>query len=193
MAKISEKLRTELRGGMAVISLPNGCTITTSAEKAQRFECELQELDLKVNSNTQYLYEDVDGTKIPVTFEDWDNLNLVLRKTDGKIKRVPVMDMGDGSLVTDWLKRKPMTDAELCTHFTLHIRQQLLNLGEFSREACESVHVVPAGDGLFKVNTYCTPVLEAEHLVNTLIANGLMTDPVTVFRHEGLTGNYGVN
>jgi hypothetical protein len=193
MKKANGKNQREGRGGMAVINLPNGCTVTTLAAKVQQFEHELQELDLRPQSGTQYLYEDVDGTEISVTFEGWDNLNLVLRKSDGEIKQVPVIDMGDGSLVTDWLKRKPMTDAEFCAYQTQRIRQRLLDLGEFSPECCDSVQVVPTGDRRFKIHALNIPATEAEHLVNTLVANGLMTEPVVVAQNEGLTGNYGVN
>jgi len=111
MTRAKGKSQTKGWGGMAVITLPNGCTITTTTEKAARFQLELQSLALVPGSDTQYLYETVDGNQIPVIFEGWDNLNLVLRNSAGRIKHVPVIDMGDGSLVTDWLKHKPMTDA----------------------------------------------------------------------------------
>lgn len=173
------------------VTLPNGCTITTDVSKAQRFERELRALDLVAQSDTQYIYEDVDGTTIPVTFEDWDNLNLVLRKQDGGYKRVPIMDMGDGSLVTDWLRRIPMTDIELCAYQTQRIARRLSEYG-FSPDACNSVRVVPEG-GRFKVALKNVPAAEVERLLDTLVANGLVTDPVFIPMKQGLTGNYGVS
>lgn len=185
------RAQTKACGDMAVITLPNGCTITTDAGKAQRFEHELQELDLVPQSGTQYIYEDVDGTTIPVTFEGWDNLNLVLGKQDGSIKRVPVIDMGDGSLVTDWLRRIPMTDIEFCSFQTQRIARRLSDSG-FSSDACNSVRVVPEG-GRFKVALKNVPAAEVERLLATLVADGLVTEPVIMSQKQGLTGNYGMN
>ncbi len=90
-------------------------------------------------------------------------------------------------------KVKSMTDAEFCAYQTQRIRKQLLDLGEFSREACESVHVVPAGNGRFKVHSYNMPAPEAAHLINTLVANGFMTEPVVLAQAKAPTANHEMN
>jgi hypothetical protein len=92
---------------MRTITLPGGGTITTDDEaKAARLKRELAQLNLKRKSDSQYTYEFVDGTIATCTFVDWENLNLILRRTDTAIEfRIPVIDMGDGSLCSDYLKK----------------------------------------------------------------------------------------
>lgn len=91
---------------MRTITLPGGATITTDREKATRFIREIAKLSLNPKSKTQYTYEFVDGTVAVCTFVAWENLNIVLRRVgDGTEFRIPSIDMGDGSLCTDYLKR----------------------------------------------------------------------------------------
>jgi hypothetical protein len=88
------------------ITLPSGATITTDTDKAARFKSELTQLNLKRNGDTEYTYEFVDGTVAACKFIDWENLNLILRRVDdGTDFRIPAIDMGDGSLFTDYLKK----------------------------------------------------------------------------------------
>jgi hypothetical protein len=90
---------------MKTITLPGGATITTDDATTTRFKRELLRLNLKRNSDTKYTYEFVDGSVAECTFVDWENLNLILRRVDsGAEFRVPSIDMGDGSLCTDYLK-----------------------------------------------------------------------------------------
>lgn len=91
---------------MKTITLPGGARITTDSDKAARVKRELAKLSLNPKSKTQYSYEFVDGTVAACTFVAWENLNLVLRRVDdGTEFRIPSIDMGDGSLCTDYLKK----------------------------------------------------------------------------------------
>jgi hypothetical protein len=91
---------------MRTITLPGGGTITTDNDKAARLKHELAQLSLNPNSKTTYEYEFVDGTVAACTFVDWENLNLILRRVDDGMEfRIPAIDMGDGSLFTDYLKK----------------------------------------------------------------------------------------
>ncbi len=93
-------------GDMQTITLPGGATILTDDEKAERFKRELSELSLSPNSGNEYTYEFVDGTVAACTFVGWENLNLIFRRVDnGSEFRIPAIDMGDGSLCTDYLKK----------------------------------------------------------------------------------------
>jgi len=90
---------------MRTITLPGGATITTDSDKATRFLREIAKLNLNPKSNTQYSYEFVDGRVVVCTFVAWENLNIILRRIDdGTEFRIPSIDMGDGSLCTDYLK-----------------------------------------------------------------------------------------
>ncbi len=102
------RIRTFLpkEGNMRTITLPCGGMITTDDAKAARFKRELAELSLNRNGKTTYKYEFVDGTVAACTFAGWENLNLILRRVDdGTEFRIPAIDMGDGSLCTDYLKK----------------------------------------------------------------------------------------
>jgi hypothetical protein len=91
---------------MQTITLPGGGTITTDPDKAERFERELAELSLSPNGGNEYTYEFVDGSSAICTFVGWENLNLVFRRvSNGTEFRIPAIDMGDGSLCTDYLQR----------------------------------------------------------------------------------------
>lgn len=91
---------------MRTIILPGGATITTDDDaKAARFKRELAQLNLTPNNGNEYTYEFVDGRVAVCTFVDWESLNLILRRVDdGTEFRIPSIDMGDGSLCTDYLK-----------------------------------------------------------------------------------------
>jgi hypothetical protein len=93
------------RAIVKTITLPGGATITTDSDKATRFIREIAKLSLTPKSKTEYVYEFVDGSVAVCTFVAWENLNLIVRRVDdGTEFRIPSIDMGDGSLCTDYLK-----------------------------------------------------------------------------------------
>ena len=91
---------------MITITLPSGARITTYASKAQRLMRQLKAMNLINANNCEYNYQFVDGTVGTGTFVGWQNLNLQFRRQDGTTFLVPVIDMGDGSLCTDYLALK---------------------------------------------------------------------------------------
>jgi hypothetical protein len=96
---------------MRTIRLPSGGTITTDDATVARFRREVAALNLIPNNGTKYTYEFVDGSSAICTFVGWENLNLIFRRVDNGMEfRIPAMDMGDGSLFTDYLKALPSDD-----------------------------------------------------------------------------------
>jgi hypothetical protein len=80
--------------------------IMADNKKAARLEKEWRRLGLNTLGGT-YRYEKVDGSfltgKYAGTSEN--GLNIILVLPDNTEYRAPVVDIGDGSLVTDYLKR----------------------------------------------------------------------------------------
>jgi len=87
------------------IMLPGGATVTTEARKAERLMRKLKALKLMTPNNNEYNYEFVNGTIGTGTFVGWQKLNLRFRRKDGTDFLVPVVDMGDGSLCTEYISR----------------------------------------------------------------------------------------
>jgi hypothetical protein len=73
-----------------------------SAKLAKRFLDDFRRLGLNHPGGT-YVYEEAGGLGVTGTFIGFDGLTLKFRKVDGTMFEVPVVDMGDGSLVTEYL------------------------------------------------------------------------------------------
>jgi hypothetical protein len=55
---------------------------------------------------TEYLYEFASGSSAICTFVGWKSLIHIFRRVnEGTDFRIPAIDMGDGSLCTEYLKR----------------------------------------------------------------------------------------
>jgi hypothetical protein len=78
-------------------------SLTVLPDKARRLGKEVSRLSADVD----YLYEDVRGNKVPVRFVGFQNLNALFTRTDtGEDYLAPILDMGDGSLFTNYLTRR---------------------------------------------------------------------------------------
>ncbi len=75
-----------------------------SAKLAKRFLADIRRLGLNKPGGS-YEYESVDGTKLTGTYIGYEGLNLTFRKADGITFAAPVIDMDDGSLVTEYLTK----------------------------------------------------------------------------------------
>ena len=75
-----------------------------SAKRAKKFLSDIKRLGLN-HPGGAYEYESFDGTKITGTYIGFEGLNLKFSKADGTTFVTPVIDMGDGSLVTDYLTK----------------------------------------------------------------------------------------
>jgi hypothetical protein len=75
-----------------------------SAKLAKRFLADIRRLGLN-HPGGSYEYKSVDGTKMTGTYIGYEGLNLKFCKADGTTFMTPVIDMGDGSLVTEYLTR----------------------------------------------------------------------------------------
>lgn len=89
---------------LVTVTLHDDYFITTEERKAKRLIADFGRLGLNNIGNT-YEYEQVDGTRVTGTFLGFDGLNVKFRKDDGTTFLAPVIDMGDGSLVTEYLTR----------------------------------------------------------------------------------------
>jgi hypothetical protein len=75
-----------------------------SAKQAKRFLADIRRLGLN-HPGGSYEYISSDGARVTGTYIGYDGLNLKFRKADGIAFAVPVVDMGDGSLVTEYLTK----------------------------------------------------------------------------------------
>jgi hypothetical protein len=73
-----------------------------SAKLAKRFLADIRRLGLN-HPGGSYEYESISGTTMTGTYIGYEGLNLRFRKADGTTFAAPVIDMGDGSLVTEYL------------------------------------------------------------------------------------------
>ena len=76
----------------------------TSAKQSKRFLADVNRLGLNRPGGT-YVYEEAGGTKVTATYMGFERLNLKFRKADGTTFMTPVIDMGDGSLITEYLTK----------------------------------------------------------------------------------------
>jgi hypothetical protein len=84
---------------MTTVEIGDGYYITLDANKARGLKAELA----KLVPGRAYTYEEASGKKVVVTYVGPDCLNLKFKLSNGSDYFAPVMDMGDGSLVTEYL------------------------------------------------------------------------------------------
>ncbi|MGB7986404.1 MAG: hypothetical protein WCF54_14655 [Terracidiphilus sp.] len=75
-----------------------------SAKLAKRFLADIKRLGLN-HPGGAYEYVSADGTKLTGTYIGFEGLSLKFCKADGTTFVTPVIDMGDGSLVTKYLTK----------------------------------------------------------------------------------------
>lgn len=75
-----------------------------STKLAKRFLADVRRLGLNHPGGT-YLYEEAGGSKVTGIYIGYEGLNLTFRRDDGAMFAVPVIDLGDGSLATEYLTK----------------------------------------------------------------------------------------
>jgi hypothetical protein len=76
----------------------------SSTKQAKRLLADVNRLGLNRPGGT-YVYREIGGSSLTGTYMGFEGLNLKFRKADGTTFTAPVIDMSDGSLVTEYLFR----------------------------------------------------------------------------------------
>lgn len=75
-----------------------------SAKLAKRFLADVKRLGLNHPGGT-YVYEEAGGSTLTGTYIGYEGVTLKFRREDGTMFAVPVVDMDDGSLATEYLTK----------------------------------------------------------------------------------------